>query len=349
MKLKRMGTPLALLMAGALALGGCSASDDETEAAEETTQTTEESTEASEEPAEEETTTEAATEVTIKHAYGEDTYPVNPERVLAMGRTAIDNVLALDVKPAAVVLMARDLETPWWGDALDGVKIIEVADFKEFKQEAYAAVQPDFIVGDGWKVTEETYPRLSEIAPTLGVEANDSAGRAWDKQLLNLGKVFDKEDEAQAIIDDTDAKFQAVKDELPGLEGKHAIVSQYIGDFKSFGVVANPDEPGNSFIYRLGMSVPDTIVNYPEQDKGRVTLSPENIDAMAADFMVIGVRGGTREDMEAIPGYSELPQVKSGAFRFAEPTLLQALNTPSAQSLTWALDELKPELEKAAE
>lgn len=72
---------IAAAICAGLVLSGCSSNDSTDEAA---------------------TTSEVAEDVTIEHARGTDTYPVNPQNVVAVG-PAVDNLLELGIKPAAVV------------------------------------------------------------------------------------------------------------------------------------------------------------------------------------------------------------------------------------------------------
>lgn len=115
----------------------------------------------------------------------------------------------------------------------------------------------------------------------------------------------------------------------------------------SFGAVADPKDPGASFIYDLGMKFPEPLTDGSiEVKQGRVTLSPENVSALAADFMVIYNRTGDIAEVEKIPGYSDLPQVKSGATLAGNEAVVAGLNTPTSLSRAWVLEQVKPTLKK---
>jgi len=146
--------------------------------------------------------------------------------------------------------------------------------------------------------------------------------------------------------DDEDQKrFADVKEKLPNLAGKIGIVSQFAQG--SFGAVADPEDPGASFIYDLGMKFPDKLTDGTVPvDKGRVTLSPENVSYLAADFMVIYNRTGSIEEVENTPGYKDLPQVNSGATLAGDEAVVAGLNNPTSLSRAWVLDKTMPTLEK---
>ena len=111
--------------------------------------------------------------------------------------------------------------------------------------------------------------------------------------------------------------------------------------------MADPKDPGASFIYDLGMKFPEPLTDGSiEVKEGRVTLSPENVSALAADFMVIYNRTGDIAEVEKIPGYSDLPQVQSGATLAGNEAVVAGLNTPTALSRAWVLEQVKPTLKK---
>lgn len=324
MSVKRGARPfIAAAICAGLVLSGCSSKDSTDEAA---------------------TTSEVAEDVTIEHARGTDTYPVNPQNVVAVG-TAVDNLLELGIKPAAVVQHRIDKNSPWREAKLDGVKVIDQTDFKTLPQEQIAAIEPDFIVGDYWTISEANYKELSAIAPTLGGISDKGEGIGWESQLEALGKIFNKESEAKKAIEEDQKRFSDVKEKLPNLSGKTGVVSQFAQG--SFGAVADPEDPGASFIYDLGMKFPDKLTDGSvPANNGRVTLSPENVSYLAADFMVIYNRDGSIEEVENIPGYKDLPQVKADATLAGDSAVVAGLNNPTSLSRAWVLDKTMPTLEK---
>lgn len=291
---------------------------------------------------------EATGTVTIKHAWGEDEYPVNPGTVVAMG-AAVDDLLALGITPDVVVGAARDAEAPWRAGKLDDADFIEVANFKEIPVEDIANAEPELIVGDFWSVSQEAYTSLKDIAPTLGGIGTSAEERGWRPRIEALGKIFNKEDAAAQVIADHDQLFADTAEELPGLAGKSGLVAQFAKERGGIGVVIDPEEPGNSFLKELGMTLPEGFADLEDNGSGRAMVSAETISAMDGDFGVIYAISGTEADIHAIPGFDDLRQVRAGTMVFGDETLVQALNNPSALSLNWALDQLRDTLEKVAD
>jgi iron complex transport system substrate-binding protein len=147
-------------------------------------------------------------------------YPVAPERAVVTA-SALDNVLALGITPAAVVMTEQDEDAPWREGRLDGVERITVAAYGDIDAEAIAAADPDVIIGDiYWIDSQDEYDQLTGIAPTLNGPSADPTEATWKERLSQLGDLYDREDEAQQIIDEDADLFTQLKEDLPGLSGK---------------------------------------------------------------------------------------------------------------------------------
>ncbi|MDN8624223.1 MULTISPECIES: ABC transporter substrate-binding protein [Corynebacterium] len=330
---------IALTLAGSLVLGACSNDDDsssDSTAADSTSQSASEGAKDSSD----------AKEVTIKHAWGEDTYPVKPKKVVAMG-TSVDNLLALGITPDVVVQSPDDAQNATWkNDKLKDVKKID-ADPRELPVEKIAAEKPDFIVGDFYRINEDAYNKLKDVAPTLPGMGQDPQLIGWKPQLEALGKIYQDEDKVKDVEKKDSEAFENAKKDLKGLEGKSALVVQHRSG--NFGVITDEANPANQFFTDLGMKLPAgyTDGSIPTQ-QGRAMISPENIDKLTADFMVLFAADGM-DAVRAVPGYNDLKQVKSGATVEDNKAVSSALYVPSLLSREWALKEIKPELKKVSD
>ena len=313
----------AVVVAASLVIAGCSSDEDNSD-----TSGTSASADAS--------------EVTINHVYGEDNYPTNPETVVAIG-TAVDNLLALGITPDAIVERPDDKDAAWKNDQLEDVERIPLSD-QNVPLEEIAALEPDLVVGDLYRIPEEAYDALKDVSPVLpGIDQTAD----WEPQLKALGQIYGKEDEAQQVIDDDEQAFADVREELPGLEGKTALTVQDRGG--QFGVIADPDNIANSFYSRLGMTLPEAFTDGSLKiDGGRVMISYERVDDLAADFMGMYATEGM-DKIRAIAGYDKFPQVESGAVVEDDKSVMAALNIPSSLSNAWLLDTIKDQLKTAAE
>lgn len=321
-------TLTATVLAGGLVLAGCS-TDDSDSSSDDTN-----SSDSAEGGAEE-------SEVTIDNMYGEATYNTNPETVVAIG-TAVDNLLALGITPDVIVERGDDADADWKNPQLEGVERIPMSE--DFPREEILAKNPDLIVGDTYRIKQEEYDELSKVTDVLPGMDQDAN---WEPQLQALGEIYGLEDEAQEVIDADEEAFAAAREEFPGLEGKTALTVQDRSG--QFGVIADPENIAVNFYERLGMTLPKSFTDGSLSiDAGRAQISYERVSDLAANFMGIYATEGM-DQIRAIPGYSQLPQVESGAVVEDNKAVMAALNIPSSLSNAWLLEQLKDQFEIVAD
>ena len=197
--------------------------------------------------------------VTVKHAFGETKVPGPPQRVVSAGLTEQDDLLAVGVVPIAV--------TNWFGDQPFGVwpwaqpKLgraqPEVLDLGGGIQiDRIAALKPDLIVATNAGVDQETYDKLTEIAPTIPQSGQDAFFEPWKKQAAAISQAVFKYNEMAAIVKGIEDKFSAVANNNPQFSGKTAVLLE--GTLS--GDAAHVLNPGwrSDFLKQMGFTIPDT-------------------------------------------------------------------------------------------
>lgn len=112
----------------------------------------------------------------VNHAMGATKVPVNPQRIVTLDG-AIENVLALGGKPVVTVLNGSLDEQPaYLRGSLADVKLL--GSFEQPNLEKILALKPDLILGEKG-ISENIYPQLSQIAPTVLAEYN--ASDSWKR------------------------------------------------------------------------------------------------------------------------------------------------------------------------
>jgi len=329
--MKRTG---ALLLALALALGACSGDDDEA-SSDGTTGTTADGAGDSGDSG-----GEATFPVTVEHRYGETTFDAAPERIVSIDTQWTDVLTALDAPLVGAALdpTVEGGRYPWQDVIADDVEAIEVGDAIPF--ESVAALQPDLIVVT-WAITEEsTYDTLSEIAPTIPLLGEREVDQ-WQDIAAVAGDVLGVPDEAAALVEESEALTAGVLEELPGLEGHTVAMANYVpGD--AIYVVADPEDGASTFFRQLGIEVDPELVELADGAAGRAELSLEQVELLDSDLLILLTNGA---DPSEIPGYDNLPAVESGAVAVLDVPTITGLNTPSALSVPYALDAIRPALE----
>lgn len=147
---------------------------------------------------------------TVTHAQGETVIDVAPQRVAVFDTASLDTLLALGVPVAGVTsgvmpeyLASRiDPETPRIGTLF------------EPDYEAVNALAPDLIIVGGRSAAK--YPELAGMAPTIDMTVTRGDYLASARaNVETLGRIFDKEAEAAALLADYDAEVTALRELAP--------------------------------------------------------------------------------------------------------------------------------------
>ena len=281
--------------------------------------------------------TQGAFPVTVQHKYGSTTIESEPKRVVTVGYTDQDPVLALGVVPVGVGDFLGGYkwrERPWAQDALAGAKPAVVSG-QEINFEAVAAQRPDLIIAINAGLQKNDYEKLSKIAPTVAQDGKYiDFGMPWEDQTLLVGRALGRHEQAQKLIDDLHAKFAQVRTDHPEFEGKTAILAY--GGPDGYGAYSTQDTRSR-FLTDLGFQTPKKI----DQLAGTsfyVQFSQEQFRLMDQDVVVMY---GAQKDILANPVFKRLNAVKEDRVIYLDLTdqFAGALGFASVISLPYLLDE----------
>ena len=175
----------------------------------------------------------AAQEVTVTHAQGETTVPVNPEVVFSYDYAAIDTLSALGVEVDGMPPLAGG------GERYGGESTLNIGSLFEPDYEAVSAAEPDLIIVAGRSA--EAYPELSRIAPTidLSFSGEDFMGDLT-RNTETLARIFDKQAEAQTRLEELGAQIETLRAQVA--EGGDGLVIMTSGG--SVSALAPQNERG---------------------------------------------------------------------------------------------------------
>lgn len=289
---------------------------------------------------------------TVEHVYGTTTVEGTPTRIVAGTSQWVDALLEFGVQPVAYNSAAERGDDrglfPWQSEvAADAVELEASAASMSLPVEQVAAQNPDLILGSYTVGSQTDYDTLSALAPTVPA-LSDAQVDSWEDQVTALGEILGQQDRANEIIADTNGRIDELADRLPGLQGKTAVLAQYMFPTNQLVVVADPDDGASAVFEQLGMSVPQALVDEAGATGGRLTLSPERVDALTADLVVMLANGGTTEQLMALPGFADLPATKEGGLAVVDYPTVVGFNTPSATSVLYSLERITPQLEAVA-
>lgn len=309
---------------------------------------------ATQEAATEPASTNAAFPVTIEHKFGSTTIDKKPERIVLVGLTEQDALLALGEVPVAT----REWygERPgaifeWAQDKLGDAAVPVVLPSLELNFEQIAALEPDVIVGLYSGITAEEYDTLSKIAPTVAQpSAYVDYGIPWQELTRKIGLIVGKSAEAEKLVEDVEEKFATARQQHPEFAGATGVVASTWG-FPDTYYAYHSQDPRNRFLTSLGFVIP-AEVDQMAQDTYGASISRERLDIVDVDTLVwITFSDEENETIKNDALYKNLRARQEGRDIFISESnpLYDALNFNTVLSLPYTLENLVPQLAGAVD
>lgn len=170
--------------------------------------------------------------VTITHTLGTVEVPVNPQRVVALDFSALENLDYLGVKPVG---MPKSGVPSHLSKFKDDASIADVGTVVEVNLEKINELQPDLIIIGGRLA--DFYDDLSAIAPVMYpivINTTDFMG-AFETVLNDLARVFDKKDELDKALADIKTGVAGLQSQTEGSDSKALILLHNRGRFSAYG------------------------------------------------------------------------------------------------------------------
>lgn len=291
--------------------------------------------------------------VTIEHMFGRTEILDVPQRVVTIGYSEQDPVLALDVVPVAVRAWFGEQPHavwPWAQDELgDAEPTVLEMPFGELNFETIAALQPDLLIATHAGITAEEYATLTQIAPVLAQPAEYPAfGVPWQVQTRLIGQALGRAERADELVADVEAQIAAARAAHPAF-ATATVAWSFPASGNQFWVVG-PDTPPLRFLTDLGLNYPDALATIVgEQDSAQI--SSERLELLDVDVLIM--RTATPAERDAIernPLYNQLAVAREERTIFfvgPDDPLYGALSFSTVLSLPYAIEELVPDLAAA--
>lgn len=278
----------------------------------------------------------AAESVSIASNLGQVDVELQPERVAVLDNTAMETLLAWDITPVAIPtqLVSPDRFATWVEDDA----IADVGTHREPDFEALAEAAPDLIIG-GYRFAEYQ-DDLEAIAPTIDIAGDEEHEGGWVESLraqtTTLGQIFDREDEAAAIVAELDTAVDAA---TGAAEGRTVFLGIVNG-----GKLDNGAERLSRMSAPIGMT--DVFAGEAgdiHQDSG---LAPETIAQADPEWAIVLDRDAAagaadaqpaRQVIEGNPALAGTGFVQDGQIIYLEDDFYR---TEGAQAYTRAFDQI---------
>ena len=206
--------------------------------------------------------------VTVKHIFGETKIPAPPKRVVSAGFTEQDDLLALGVVPIAVTDWFGGQPFgvwPWAQPKLGGAQPVVLNLNDGIQADQIASLKPDLIVATNAGLDQDTYTKLSAIAPTIAQSGPDAFFEPWKDQATLIGQAVFKADDMSKLIAAVGDKFASVGKNNPQFAGKKVLLLG--GTFYEDSVRVTTPGWRTDFLTEMGFTIPDTGGGLVSRDK----------------------------------------------------------------------------------
>ncbi|MDO8188339.1 ABC transporter substrate-binding protein [Conexibacter sp. JD483] len=296
-------------------------------------------------------TTAGAFPATVRHKFGTTTVPAAPQRIVSVGLTEHDTLLALGARPIAI--------TEWYGDQPDGVwpwaraamgdarpEILHNADGFEF--ERIAALKPDLIVGTNSGMRQADYDKLSALAPTIAAGAGSTDYFSpWDEQVELIAQALGEPAGGSRLVADVRRQFADAAAAHPELKGKTISFSQ--NGFYDGLIYSYPDGLNTEFLTYLGLRIEPRVTALAGRRGEQVPISAERLDVLDSDIALFATeRARDVAALLKVPTFRALRAVQGDHAVYSDGTLAGAMYFMTPLSLQYVVERLPQELARAA-
>ncbi len=223
--------------------------------------------------------------------------PADPQRVVVLSTYAGD-VMALDVNLVGVDSWSK--MNPRFDEGLKGVD--EVSDES---LEKIIELEPDLIIGLS---TINNIDKLNEIAPTVTY----TYGKLdYLSQHLEIGILLNKEEKAQAWIEDFKKRAQSAGKDIKAKIGEDATVSVIENFDKQLYVFGDNWGRGTEILYQeMKLGMPDKVQEMALKD-GYYALSLEVLPDFSGDYVIFSKNPDTDNSFQETATFKNIPAVKN--------------------------------------
>ncbi|QUH03435.1 iron-siderophore ABC transporter substrate-binding protein [Saccharopolyspora erythraea] len=289
----------------------------------------------------------------VQHRYGSTQVPAQPKRVVTLGMTDHETVLALGIKPVGVVDWFGERpfgNWPWSQQLWGGQQPDVVGQRDEYNMEKIAELKPDLIIAEYSGMRREQYDKLSAIAPTVAQSPRfPEYGAPWQEMTRMIGQALNQPAKAEELVARTEGRFAEVRKQHPEFAQQTlALVDTYRqGAFGAFP----PADAKSLFMQELGFKSPPQLTA-AIGDKAVAEFGYEQMGMLDVDRLVWMTSDEVAANAVRTNGiYRSLNVVKDGRdlfLSYQNPPVGAAISFNTVLSIPYAIDQVVPQLARPA-
>ena len=280
--------------------------------------------------------------VTVKHIFGATKIAAPPKRVVSAGFTEQDDLLAVGVVPIAVTDWFGGEPFgvwPWAQPKLGGAQPVVLSLADGIQVDQIASLKPDLIVATNAGLDQDTYTKLTAIAPTIAQSGPDAFFEPWKDQAAAIGQAVFKADEMATLITAVDEKLNTAGKNNPLFAGKKVLLLG--GTFDKGGVRVTTPGWRTDFLTNMGFTIPDTGGELVPREKIAAVLD-------SADVLIWSTESDDQQAaLLADPIIAKLRATIANRNIFTGKDLAGAITFATTLSYPMVADQLPPRIARA--
>ncbi|MFD5243699.1 iron-siderophore ABC transporter substrate-binding protein [Amycolatopsis sp. NPDC058340] len=288
--------------------------------------------------------------VTVEHKYGSTTVEKQPSRIVTLGLSDHDAVLALGIRPVGAVDWFKERpygKWPWtqarWGDKAPEI----VGERDDFNFEKIAALKPDLILAQYSGMKKEQYDKLTQLAPVVAQPPKYADYAApWQETTRMVGRALGLPRKADELIAGIDSRFAQARAEHPEFAKLTMVVADTFeaGKFSAFTTT----DPKMIFMTELGFRPFEPVKALSKPENNVVEVTSERFDLFDADRLVwLNSDVGAETRVRADPVYRKLKvsaEKRDLFITYENPPVGAAISFNTVLSIPYAIEQLVPKL-----
>lgn len=235
--------------------------------------------------------------ITYQSENGPIKVPAHPKRVVVLTGNAGD-LISLGVNIVGVDEWAK--KSPLFNDQLKDVPAVS-----DESLEKIIELKPDLIIGSN---DNKNLDKLKQIAPTVTYTYNKVD---YLTQHLEIGKLVNKEKEAQNWIDDFKKRANTVGNEIKAKIGENSTVTVMESYDKDMGIFGDSWGRGTEVLYKaIGLKMPDKVKEMTSKE-GYYMISSEVLPDYVEDYLIVSKYNDQDNSYQQTDLYKGMPAVKN--------------------------------------
>ncbi|MFD9632138.1 iron-siderophore ABC transporter substrate-binding protein [Streptomyces violascens] len=291
--------------------------------------------------------------VTVEHAFGSTKIDKAPKRVVTVGYTDDQTVLAFGVKPVGMVDQypnpsgqSPDINTQWpwvkdkWGGAKPDVVMNNGDTGPNF--EKIAALRPDLIVAVYSEIDKAAYDKLSKIAPTVGrtKAEKEPFSAPWQDNALQIATALGRADDGRKMVQGIQDKLAGVKKAHPEFANQTAVALSW---YKNSVTPFTTKDVRGQLLTGMGFKG-QTEIDKIAGSNFSTQLSPERMDLVDVDRVFVVNDKADTDALKKDKLFTNLKVYKANKVSYLldseGPAAGAAMSQATLLSLPYAIDQL---------